>query len=219
MRKDLNVSTLWTTSRSTRRRVPRRALSAVALVTAASALLAACGGGSSDPGAEPGTTATALPTEKIPLTVGIVSPNVTMAGFYWALEQGIFDKVGLDVTVVSQGSVQGANLAAGKLVIADNGTPNLFPPIQEGREMVSVIAENTGNSAAAVTVRADSGIEDLMDLSGKTVGIVGCCGAAFGASSSYSKWIVDHGGEPLTIQVMPDIAGLTGRAAGSPPAL
>lgn len=169
-------------------------------VLACLASLTACGTSSS------GSDGTDGP---IALTVGLSSPTVNDAEFFYGLETGIFTKVGLNISVVSQGSVEPTNLAAGKLVIGDFGTTGMFAAIKAGRKMTAVFSEVTGNSGGAITIKADAKYQTVQDLSGTTVGVVGANGQTYGAAEAYSAYIAAHGGQPLKIVVEPSTSALT----------
>jgi ABC-type nitrate/sulfonate/bicarbonate transport system substrate-binding protein len=163
---------------------------------AATAVLAAgCGAStasSAAPAAHPGP---------LSLTVGQPNPSAGNSDYYWALETGIFTRLGLSVSTVTQGAVETTNLATGQMVVGLFGTTGMFSAVDSGRQMSIVFDENTGASTGAIFVKASSPYKKIMDLSGQKIASIGTNGAGYGAAASYSHYIVAHGGKPLTIVV------------------
>lgn len=191
--------------RSTRNRL---GIATAALTAAVAMVLSGC----SSTGSTPASTSSSsgpisLPiTPALNLTVGIPSPGGSTADFYWALETGIFTKLGLNVTVKTEGSNEEPDLAAGKMVIGQFGTPGMFAAVQAGRKMSVVYNEISGNNNGNITIGAkNTTVTSLTDLSGATVGVVGANGASYGAAQSYSDYIVKNGGQALKIDVLADI--------------
>jgi ABC-type nitrate/sulfonate/bicarbonate transport system substrate-binding protein len=177
----------------TRRRDRRRLR--LAGLTAAAALAAGCGAStasSTAPAAHPGA---------LSLTVGQPNPSAGNSDYYWALEKGIFTRLGLSVSTVTQGAVETTNLATGQMVVGLFGTTGMFSAVDSGRQMSIVFDENTGASTGAIFVKASSPYKKIMDLSGQKIASIGTNGAGYGAAASYSHYIVAHGGKPLTIVV------------------
>jgi NMT1/THI5 like len=173
------------------RRRPGRALLAAA-ATAAVLAAAACGSsGSSSPGSAgsgAGTTANALTgSGTLALTVGQPNPSAGNSDYYWALEQGIFTRLGLNVSTVTQGAVETTNLSTGQMVVGLFGTTGMFSATDSGRHMSIVFDENTGASTGAIFVKASSPYKTIMSLSGQKIASIGTNGAGYGAAASYSQ--------------------------------
>jgi ABC-type nitrate/sulfonate/bicarbonate transport system substrate-binding protein len=149
-------------------------------------LLGSCGG------AAP-TTTDALSGQTLSLEVGIPQANTGETAAYWALGQGVWKRLGLEVTVVHQGPTQSTNIAAGRLAIGVFGTTASFSAVQAGRPVSIVACDISGSSSAGVIVKADSRFQTLQDLSGQRVGVIGASGAAFGSAAAYSNYIQQRG--------------------------
>jgi ABC-type nitrate/sulfonate/bicarbonate transport system substrate-binding protein len=169
---------------------------AVSILAAASCSSAASPGESSSPaGTGPASGGT------LKLTVGQPNPSAGNSDYYWALERGIFTRLGLDVSTVTQGAVETTNLSTGQMVVGLFGTTGMFSAVDSGRHMNIVFDENTGASTGAIFVKASSPYKTIMSLSGQKIASIGTNGAGYGAAASYSRYIVAHGGKPLTIVV------------------
>ncbi|MGV9803888.1 ABC transporter substrate-binding protein [Mycobacterium sp. NPDC003449] len=142
----------------------RRATAALACT--AMFALAGCGGGES---------------EKAPAADGSATPASLMlnwypygehAPFYYGVQEGIFAKHGIDLTIdAGQGSTKTTQAVGSKQV--DFGwadTPAVLSNIDKGVEVKStgVFLQTT---PSAVQVFADSGIDDPKDLAGRTIAV------------------------------------------------
>ncbi|MDI3330225.1 MAG: ABC transporter substrate-binding protein [Micrococcus sp.] len=135
------------------------------------------GGGTTAPATEGTAGAEASGGELTPVEVGVI-PIVDVAPIYLGVEEGIFEKHGLDVTLtLAQGgaaivpAVQSGNMEFGFSNVAsviigrDAGLP---------LKLVATGPQSTGNGeddAAGIMVPGDSGIQDLTDLEGKRVAV------------------------------------------------
>jgi NitT/TauT family transport system substrate-binding protein len=154
---------------------PRRA---VALAGIMALLVGACGdddddGGDAEAEGEPPAEADELTT----IEVGVV-PVVDVAPLYLGIEQGFFEEEGLDVEpAIAQGGaaiipavVQGdqeigfSNIVS--LLIGE--TEDL--PVQVISQGIQA-TDDPDNDTAAVAVAADSDVQDVSDLEGKTIAI------------------------------------------------
>jgi NitT/TauT family transport system substrate-binding protein len=154
---------------------PRRA---VALAGIMALLVGACGdddddGGDAEAEGEPPAEADELTT----IEVGVV-PVVDVAPLYLGIEQGFFEEEGLDVQpAIAQGGaaiipavVQGdqeigfSNIVS--LLIGE--TEDL--PVQVISQGIQA-TDDPDNDTAAVAVAADSDVQDVSDLEGKTIAI------------------------------------------------
>src|SRR6266700_4201479 len=110
------------------RQMRRLGVGAVAAVLASGAI-AACGspGGSS---ASSGSSANAAASSgTVSINFGDLSPNSTLTPFYVAVDQGFFQKVGLNVTVqkfTGGGATSVAALATGAVQVASGGPTNFI---------------------------------------------------------------------------------------------
>ena len=156
----------------------------LAAVTAAVALaLTACGSGSpsggggesgSAVGGEGGSTGSG---ELTPIEVGVI-PIVDVASIYLGVDEGIFEKHGMDVTLsLAQGGA--AIVPAVQSGQMDFGFSNVASVII-GRDaglplkLVATGPQSTGrgdDDAAGIMVPGDSEIQDLTDLEGKRVAV------------------------------------------------
>ena len=171
-----------------RRRLGRPWLAAAA--TAAVLAAAACGSsGSSSPGPAGPAAGTAAngASGTLALTVGQPNPSAGNSDYYWALEQGIFTRLGLNVSTVTQGAVETTNLSTGQMVVGLFGTTGMFSATDSGRHMSIVFDENTGASTGAIFVKASSPYKTIMSLSGQKIASIGTNGAGYGAAASYSQ--------------------------------
>lgn len=145
----------------------------------------------------------------ISFTYGDPNPGVNDAWLFYAVQTGVFQRVGLKPKMVVQGSLEPTNLAAGRLALGDFGTPSIFPSIEAGHKMNMVFMPGTGNPDGGIVVKAKAGINKVMDLSGKSVGCVGLNGQGYGAAASWSTYIQKQGGKALHIVVEPNAGALT----------
>jgi ABC-type nitrate/sulfonate/bicarbonate transport system substrate-binding protein len=180
----------------------------VAVLVCAMALAAACGGGGGDTAADDETTATAeaqdtaaeegepagepvlirmgwgIPAEEIKYVMQAtpeVAPNL---GTCYEIEWNQFAGTALGVQGLAAGTLDGATV--GGLSVA-NG-------IEQGADIVitgEFIEERSPNFSTAWMVAADSGINTVADLAGKTVAT-----SAIGGSTDYIQdyYIEDEGG-------------------------
>jgi hypothetical protein len=166
-------------------------------------------GGTAAGGTKAGGTAAKAGSGNQALTVGIGTAGPVNADIYWSLENGVFDKLGLHVTIVQQGGTQLTNQASGRMVIGFYGTTGMFPAVAAGRNMVVAAGAANGNSGAGIYIAKGAPYKTLMDLSGKSVGVVGANGQSFGAATAYSSYIAGKGGKPLKIVIEQTVPSLT----------
>ena len=154
------------------------------VVAAASALLftAACGGGgttSEETSAAPGAEETAgeAGADLTPLTVGVI-PIVDTAAIWLGVDEGIFEKYGLDVPLdVAQGGAAIAPaVVSGDYQFGFSNVVSLLIASSKGLPLQIVAPGNfsTGDTSAdigAVVAKPDSGIASPADLAGKTVAV------------------------------------------------
>jgi NitT/TauT family transport system substrate-binding protein len=139
----------------------------VSVLAAVAIAAAACGGGSTAPDG----------TELTEVTVGIVpfSPNAVL---FLAMENGMFAKRGLDVSVEPAASPVPvvASLLSGQADFGFVTTPVLINANREGTPIKCVSPVDGQVSperdSSALVASAGSGIDSLDDLTGKTVAVV-----------------------------------------------
>jgi NitT/TauT family transport system substrate-binding protein len=154
---------------------PRRA---VALAGIMALLVGACGdddddGGDAEAEGEPPAEADELTT----IEVGVV-PVVDVAPLYLGIEQGFFEEEGLDVepAIAQGGAALIPAVVQGDQEIGFSNIVSLL--IGETEDLpVQVISQgiqatdDPDNDTAAVAVAADSDVQDVSDLEGKTIAI------------------------------------------------
>lgn len=154
--------------RNTTRRVLR--LGAAGVVAALA--LTACSGGSEDTagsgatgsgGAEGGLTPVRLQLQWL--------TQAQFSGYYAALDQGYYEEEGLDVEILPSGGdiVPQDALANGEVDYAVAWVPKVLGSIEQGADITNV-AQIFERSATLQVAFADSGIESVEDLEGRTIG-------------------------------------------------
>ena len=144
----------------------RRAAAVAAAATAAMLTLSACGGSSNDnaPAADGSTSPATLMLNWYPY--GEHAP------FYYGVQEGIFAKHGIDLTIdAGQGSTKTVQAVGSQQVdFGWTDTPAVLSNIDKGVKVKSagVFLQTT---PSAVQVFADSGIENPQDLVGRTIAV------------------------------------------------
>lgn len=166
--------------------VPRvhRPLAALAALAAACAL-AACGEKSED--------ATSAQPQPIDLSLDFfVNPD--HAGIYVGLEQGFFERAGLDVTpqVPSDPSAPIKQVAAGRADLAISYEPEVLLAREQGLDVVA-IAALVDEPLTSLIHLPDAGISEPADLRGKTVATAG-----IPYQSDYLATILAEAGVPMS---------------------
>ena len=161
-----------------------KAAAVVTLGSGLSVILEACGvGASSAPKASSGgATGTAGPTTAVAASAGPLTSvkfqqswllDVEFAGLYAAIEKGFFKNYGLDVTPVPGG------VSVDPRTLVSAGT-DLLGSVSEGTDEVLGISNGADYKAIAAVyqqnpgclmVKANSGINSVKDLVGKSIGI------------------------------------------------
>ena len=135
-------------------------LALLALVGVSTGVVA-CGGSSSDDGADG--------TENVTLLLDW-SPNTNHSGIYIAQERGWYDDAGLDVSIKAPGETSNTQLlGAGKADLAISVQEEITPARAEGIPVVSVAAIIQHNTSSLLSL-AEDGIDGPADLPGKTYG-------------------------------------------------
>lgn len=142
----------------------RRGLAATAAVLASSTLLAACGSDDGGSGASGGD----LTEVKLQLQW---LPQAQFAGYYAAVDQGFFEEEGLEVEIIPSGGdiVPQDALANGDVDYAIAWVPKVLGSIEQGANLTNV-AQIFQRSGTLQVAWADSGIEEVGDFEGRTIG-------------------------------------------------
>jgi NitT/TauT family transport system substrate-binding protein len=176
----------------------------------AAALLAltACGSGSpsGDAGAGSSPAASGEPSaavELTPIEVGVI-PIVDVAPIYLGVDEGIFEKHGLDVTLTlaQGGAAIVPAVQSGKLDFGFSNVTSLIVGRDAGLplKIVATGPQSTGDpeaDAAGVLVPADSDIESVADLEGKRVAVNTLNNIM---DSTVSEGVAQAGGNPDDVQ-------------------
>jgi NitT/TauT family transport system substrate-binding protein len=146
-------------------KLSRRAMLAAGAVSIAIALSACGGAGSATPSAQSGGT------EPVSLMLNWY-PYGEHAPFYYGVEQGIFEKHGIDLTIkAGQGSTKTVQAAGqGQVDFGWADTPAVLTNIDKGVKVKS-LGVYLQTTPSAVQVFADSGITSPEDLKGKTIAV------------------------------------------------
>ncbi len=149
-----------------------------------SLLAAACGDDEDEPAPEPAPEATddddadepeaaePEPAELTPVTLQLQwFTQAQFAGYYAARDLGFYNDVGLDVTILEGGVdiVPASVLDSGAADFAVSWVPRGLVPREEGANITN-IAQVFQRSATLQVSFADSGINSVSDLAGRTVG-------------------------------------------------
>jgi NitT/TauT family transport system substrate-binding protein len=149
-------------------RLPRRALAAALTAAAVAGVLAAAGCGS-----RPAAAGTSGP-EKTDITIGAL-PAIGSAPIWIALDQGLFAKAGLHVTVKQLGAAPTVlpALEHGSLDAIEYQWTTVIAAEASGIARLHAIAaaQSLGPRSHEILVMPHSGITTLAQLQGKTIGI------------------------------------------------
>ncbi len=146
-----------------------------ALLLSLALALAACASTTTTEGETPPETTATTAAESGELTpVSLQLQWFTQGqfgGYYAALDQGYYEEAGLDVTILEGGVdiVPQTVLASGGADFAVSWVPKALVSIEEGADIVD-IAQIFQRSGTLQVAFADSGISEVADLAGKTVG-------------------------------------------------
>lgn len=174
-------------------------LAALALAGAAALALTACSSGSPTTGAAGSTNVSSKDT-----AIKVAVAPIQFETAYIAQQQGYFTKNHLDVTIVN-GSDPASNVAqvvSGGVQISTGSLATVVQSVSKGigvqiisgNGVVSKTDANTG-----VIVRANSGIKNVLDLQGKTVGINGL---HTGLELPLLQEIKAQGGDPSKVKLV-----------------
>jgi ABC-type nitrate/sulfonate/bicarbonate transport system substrate-binding protein len=185
-----------------------RRLAGAGIVLALSVVVAGCSSGSSSASSSSGSTAESVGS----LIVGVPGVSTVSTALYIAQTEGYYAKYHVSVSLENAGALVGTEASAGRLDLAQEGTSGALTATAGGRP-TSVVYWLGGNDTGYVVVRQQSplkpaatALDTLMVLSGKRVAVEGTADSSYGFASAYSKYIVAHGGKPLTIVSLPTTA-------------
>ena len=169
----------------------------------AAALVASACGGDDDDSDGAATGDTGATEELTPIKVGIL-PLSGLAPLWYGIEQGYFADEGLDVTTeIGEG---GAALTPAVLGNDYQFAIGEYVSLMQARENdvgIQVVANLTNGASEAdqgingVLVKADSGIESVEDLAGKTVAVNGLGGVD---DVTIKAILDDHGVDPSSVE-------------------
>lgn len=150
--------------------IARRSILAAGI--AATALtLSACGGGSGATTGSGGDSAGAAETKPVSLMLNWY-PYGEHAPFYYGVEQGIFKKHGIDLTIkAGQGSTKTVQATGqGQVDFGWADTPAVLANVDKGVKVKS-LGVYLQTTPSAVQVFSDTGIKTPADLKGKTIAV------------------------------------------------
>ena len=188
---------LSTSSQTENRKVPLRRRASVAVVLALGLTAAGC---VSDSNETQGASNSAAPGGRVALRVSYV-PATTVLPLHVAKAQGIFEKNNLDVTLTEAANISDIPATLGRQFDLALGTATDL--IRAGGAGVDVVqaAGNTNSTKAnpfvKLIVKPDSGITNVSQLEGKTVGTPTLSGVIHAAVKYEAK---QQGADPSKIQ-------------------
>lgn len=101
------------------------------------------------------------------------TPNTNHSGVYLAKRDGLYDRAGLDVSIVEPDQAGGvAQLLAGNATFAFSYAEQVLPAREQGTPVVSIATVLTTNTSSLVSP-ASRGITRPRDLAGRTYGTFG----------------------------------------------
>jgi NitT/TauT family transport system substrate-binding protein len=114
-------------------------------------------------------------------------PQAQFAGYYAARDQGYYEEMGLDVTIIAAGvDINPQQLvASGEAQFGIDWMGNLLATRETGQDVIN-IAQVFQRSGMRQVTWADSNISTFEDLGGKVVG-VWCCGNQFPTFAALTK--------------------------------
>lgn len=167
-----------------------------ALAAAAVLVLAGCAGGPSSPAPSGDSGLT-------PVKVGVI-PIVDVAAIYVGVQQGIFTKHGLDVTLelAQGGAAIVPAVISGEYQFGFSNVTSLLVASQNGLPLKALAAGavstgEVGKDFAAIVTQPDSGITTAADLGGRTVAVNTLKNIG---DTTVRKVVDDAGGDPNAVR-------------------
>ncbi len=159
-------------------------------------------------------SATPIDGTATPLTVGLgYIPSVQFAQFYLAEEAGYYDDAGLDVTFQNKIDPELITLLAqGSIDIGMADGTSLIPAVSQGIPVVygATIYARDPNVVFSL---ADSGIETVADLEGRSIGVPGRYGSSWVALQALLQ-TAGLGPDDVDIVIYPDFGQSVAVAQG-----
>jgi NitT/TauT family transport system substrate-binding protein len=181
----------------------RRIAIAATAAAAVAMLVAGCSGGTPDSG----SGASDAPAELTPVTLAL-NPSAQSAPLFLGIQEGIFEKHGLDLEIVPQTDVAAiiSGVASGQydfgfatVVHVINANLNNIPiravATVEGQQK----SEEEPEEGNALVVGANSGITSAGQLEGKTLAVIG-----LSSLNTLAAWdmIASDGGDPASVELV-----------------
>ncbi|GLB69332.1 ABC transporter substrate-binding protein [Arthrobacter mangrovi] len=138
--------------------------------------LTGCGSGSPSGSSEPGGSGAAASGGLQKVTVGVL-PIAPSGAMQYGIDEGIFEKHGLDVELQTGqgGAAMLPAVSTGTMNFAVGNPLSVMTAVDKGLDMKIVTGYSNskaeGEDINAVVVKADSGIESFADLAGKTTAV------------------------------------------------
>ena len=151
-----------------------------------------------------GSQASAQSTAPLTKLVVGMTPTDDAAAVLYAVQSGMFRKVGLDVDVqkISSGSATAAALVGGTFQFGSVSAISAVTAVAKGLPLQFVAPGGLYNSTTdfvATVVRKDSTLQPGKDFNGRTIGSVSLQDLN---SIAMLNWIEQHGGDPKTVKVL-----------------
>jgi ABC-type nitrate/sulfonate/bicarbonate transport system substrate-binding protein len=165
-------------------------------------VVGACGDSDESEGQQP-------PQERVTLAVPANFPGFAAA--FVAKANGYFSDAGVDAKLLTNTGANTLTFLTSKradLVMLGASAALVLPP--KGVSTSIVYSFLGGGEAGNVGITADSGISDIMELSGKRVGTQGTGNASWGWANLFSDYVESHGGKAFTIVPLANLPSLLG---------
>ena len=145
--------------------------------------------------------------EKVKLNVGFTAGGMTSIVDRYALDKGLYEAEGLDLTITDWSSIQEvlALISRGELDIADGDPSSYIPAIDGG--IPAKLVGNMWRYKGCYWLIGDTSLNGIEDLKGKTIGTAGASG---GMRLSVLKMLESKGISPDEVEL---VANGTGQAA------
>ncbi|MBO4680046.1 MAG: ABC transporter substrate-binding protein, partial [Lachnospiraceae bacterium] len=144
------------------------------------------------------------PAEKLKLNVGFTAGGMTSIVDRYALDKGLYEAEGLDLTITDWSSIQEvlALISRGELDIADGDPSSYIPAIDGG--IPAKLVGNMWRYKGCYWLIGNNSINGIEDLKGKTVGTAGASG---GMRLSVLKMLESKGISPEEVELVANGAG------------
>lgn len=169
------------------------------------AVLAACGGGDGEEGADAASEdQNEIPEELTDVELGIGLARAGPATSYYTslpIALGYWEEEGLDVEILpfAGGGEMMQALDAGQIDIGASASTTLFTGVASGADMIAFFSHGTRNMWQP-HVAEDSDIETVLDLEGRNVGVASLASAGV---LMVRALVEIEGGDPDSIEFLP----------------